>query len=60
MTHETAQQRARRHNADPYRAAQLAPLSPVPPNVCEACKHAVLIHAERGCLYVGCTCGGAT
>lgn len=60
MTHETAQQRRRRHKADPYRKSVLGAVPPIPHNVCPDCNHAVLMHDGSRCLFVaGCVkCGG--
>lgn len=58
MTHETAQQRARRHKSNPLRAAQLAPLV-YKAAMCarEGCGDPPLIHRNReNCLRNGCTC----
>ena len=56
MSHERAQQRARRHKADPYRAAKLAPKVWVPPTACGDCGDPELIHRDGRCLRVGCDC----
>lgn len=56
MSHETAQQRRRRHRSDPYRGQILAPKAVHMPNVgCLNCTHPELIHRPP-CLRVGCEC----
>lgn len=59
MTHETPQQRHRRHKRDPYRASQIAPTYTVAPVRC-ACGHAGLMHAGMDgagrCVSRACDC----
>jgi transposase len=54
-----ARERRRRHKADPYRKSIPAVSVVIPPNVCDLCGHATMIHRGVVCLTAGCKCGAA-